>query len=70
MLFTVDCGYNIYRKLDDGQELHIAWRPNKESAERLVEELTDSWPAEYGIREAASRPQAPVPYTGRYHWKN
>lgn len=45
-------GYNIFRRLDDGQILHVAWRRSPEQARQLIADLSDTWPGEYGYREA------------------
>ena len=52
----MESGFNVFRRLDDGQELHVAWRRDVEAAEHLVADLNDTWPGEYGYREANSQP--------------
>lgn len=49
-------GFNIFRKMETGDVLQVAWRPDLSSAEKLVRELTQSFPAEYGIEPATSKP--------------
>jgi hypothetical protein len=44
-------GFNIVRKLDNGEIQHLAWRANLEQAENLVRDLREHWPAEYFIEE-------------------
>jgi len=60
-------GFKVLRKLDNGEELQVAWRPNRPLAERLVQDLMQSWPAQYEIEEAES-PALRVPYrtSGRF----
>jgi len=47
-------GFNVFRKLDDGQVLHVASRRDVEQAEHLVAELNNTFPGNYGYREANS----------------
>jgi hypothetical protein len=58
-------GFNILRKLDNGEELQVAWRHNRPLAERLVHELMELWPAQYEIREARSNPVSDASYAPR-----
>jgi len=53
-------GFNIFRKLENGEERQIAWRPNRQLAERLVKDLQGSEPGDYGFREEVSTPLAYV----------
>jgi hypothetical protein len=45
-------GFNIFRKLNEGGSLKIAWRRDHEQAQELVTRLMDLWPAEYSIEPA------------------
>lgn len=45
-------GFNVFRKLDNGEPVQVAWRPDRKHAEQLVRELNEHWPAEYRIEEA------------------
>ena len=58
-------GFNVLRKLDNGEELQVAWRPNRSLAEGLVHQLMELWPAEYEIREANGGPVSCVAYVPR-----
>ena len=49
-------GFTIVRKVDDGKELYIAWLRKRESAEELLKDLKELWPAEYKMHEAAGPP--------------
>jgi len=49
-------GFAIFRKMDEGQELHVVWRADREATEKLVEDQREMWRAHYGVREAAGRP--------------
>ena len=49
-------GFNIFRKLDNGEILYISWRADLKQAEQLVRELNEQWPAEYGIQGPAGEP--------------
>jgi hypothetical protein len=49
-------GFNIYRKLENGENLYISWRGDLNRAEELVRKLKECWPGEYGIQEGASAP--------------
>ena len=44
-------GFYIFRKLDNGEALHVAWRETFEEAKKLVAELREHWPAEYDIEK-------------------
>lgn len=59
-------GFTIYRKLETGEILQVAWRPDLNSAERLVSDLTQQFPAEYGIEPATSRPARCFPPSTRW----
>ena len=63
-------GFNIYRKLENGYPLQVAWRPDRKTAEKLVQELKDNFPGEYGIEPAASEPVRCVPYAPAKGWSN
>ena len=63
-------GFNIYRKLENGNPLQVAWRPDRKTAEKLVQELKDNFPGEYGIEPAASEPVRCVPYAPAKGWSN
>lgn len=54
-------GFNVYRKLDDGQVVHVAWRKDAQAAESLLADLNSTWPGEYGYREANGEPLSPAP---------
>jgi hypothetical protein len=43
-------GFNIFRKLDNGETLYVSWRANLKQAEELVWDLNELWPAEYEIQ--------------------
>jgi hypothetical protein len=45
-------GFYIFRKLENGELLEVAWRSDIEQAERLVASLHELWPAEYLIQDA------------------
>jgi hypothetical protein len=47
---TMKAGFNIFRKLENGQALFVSWRADLKQAERLVSDLNELWPAEYEIR--------------------
>ncbi len=49
-------GFYVYRRLEDGQVLTVAWRKDAERAAKLVSELNELWPGEYGCREAHDEP--------------
>ena len=49
---TVGSGVNIFRKMDDGRMLQVAWRPNLALAKELIRTLAQMWPAEYLIQAA------------------
>ena len=42
---TVGSGVNIFRKMDDGRMLQVAWRPNMALANELIRTLAQMWPA-------------------------
>lgn len=48
---SMESGYNVYRKLRNGELLQIAWRAKHQEAEQLIEGLKEFWPAEYVISE-------------------
>ena len=58
-------GFNVLRKLDNGEELQVVWRRDRTLAEQLVCQLKELWPADYEIREASSRPVSCVTYAPR-----
>lgn len=66
----MEFGYDIIRKLENGEELHVAWRPSRHSAERLVQDLMESWPAEYDIHELSRSRFFCVPYVHGHGWTN
>jgi hypothetical protein len=49
-------GFNIFRKLENGEVLYISWRADLKQAERLVWDLNELWPAEYEIQEGSGEP--------------
>ena len=64
-------GFNIFRKLDNGENLYISWRADLKQAEELARKLNECWPAEYGIQEAASAPvYCLTPPARNYQWLN
>ena len=54
-------GFNIFRKLDNGEILYISWRADLKQAEQLVRDLNESWPAEYGIQGPTGEPIPGLP---------
>jgi hypothetical protein len=54
----MESGFNIFRKLDDGEILYVAWRADRKNAEQLVRQLSEWWPADYGIAEGAGEPSS------------
>lgn len=55
-------GFNVVRKLEDGEVLAITWRERLSEAEGIVRELAECWPGEYLIEEATGAPGPWVPY--------
>ena len=49
-------GFIVFRKIENDEEVHVAWRADRGSAEQVVEDFQEIWPGEYGIREADCRP--------------
>ncbi len=49
-------GFNIFRTLETGERLRISWRSDLAAAEQLVRDLSEDFPAEYGIEEASGQP--------------
>jgi hypothetical protein len=49
-------GFNIYRKLENGENLYISWRGDLHQAEELARKLNECWPGEYAFQEASSAP--------------
>jgi hypothetical protein len=49
-------GFNIFRKLDNGETLFVSWRANLKQAEQLVWDLNELWPAEYEIQGGSDEP--------------
>jgi hypothetical protein len=56
-------GFNVYRRLDNGEIVHVAGRRDAEAAEKLGLELNEMWPGDYGYQEAISEPARCVPVT-------
>ena len=44
-------GYNIYRKLEDGEKLFVTSIKDREEAERMLASFDEQWPATYEIQE-------------------
>ena len=63
-------GFNIFRKLENGEIVQVAWRPDRLAAETLVHDLATQFPGEYGIDEAVSRPHRVSPSLTRNLWQN
>jgi hypothetical protein len=64
-------GFNVFRRLETGELVRIAWRPDLGGAEKLARDLNEHFPAEYGIEEAASKPLTCVPYAqAASRWSN
>lgn len=59
-------GFYVFRRLEGGEELQVAWRPDLASAEKLVSDLMHLWPAEYGIAVATSRRDRCIPSAGKW----
>jgi hypothetical protein len=46
--------YKIFRKLGNGQEMHVGSRDKLEQAEQLIESLNRHWAGDYSIQEPVS----------------
>jgi hypothetical protein len=66
----MSAGFNIYRKLENGHSLQVAWRRDRSLAEKLAKDLNENFPGEYGIEPAASEPVRCVPYAPAKGWSN
>jgi hypothetical protein len=44
--------YTVFTKLGDGELLFVASRNEVEQAVRLAEELNETWPREYVVRDS------------------
>ena len=44
--------YTVYRKLENGEFLHLASRDELEEAVQLVKAFKVHWPAEYVVRDS------------------
>ena len=44
--------YRIYKRLENGELQHVAFRDEMEEAVQLAEKLNYHWPAEYVVRDA------------------
>ena len=49
-------GFNVYRKLENGEIVRVAWRADRTAAEDLLRELQETFPGEYGIETAEGKP--------------
>jgi hypothetical protein len=49
-------GFNVYRRLDNGEIVHVAWRREAEQADKLMQDLNEMWPGHYGYLEAEGEP--------------
>ena len=57
-------GYTVFRKLDNGDELAVAWRETRKLAQQLIRDLMEMWPAEYFIRKAEPPIRCVPPHRG------
>ena len=44
--------YSIFKRLENGELQHVAFRDEMEEAVQLAERLNSQWPAEYVVRDA------------------
>jgi len=51
-------GYNIFRKLENGEKLLIASLKDRQQAEQLAQSFDEQWPAIYEIQEV--QPSGPA----------
>lgn len=64
-------GFNIFRILETGEVVRIAWRPDLSRAEELIRDLKKYFPAKYGTEEAAGKPLTCAAYTpASNRWRN
>jgi hypothetical protein len=63
-------GFNVYRKLETGEIVRVAWRPDLAAAEALLRALRQDFPGTYGVEEALSEPTAVRADRPQRHWRN
>lgn len=51
----MSAGYDIFRKLDNGEKVFIVRVSDRKEAERLLHSFDENWPATYEIHE--TRPE-------------
>jgi hypothetical protein len=44
--------YSIFKRLENGELQHVAFREEMEEAVRLAEKLKSHWPAEYVVKDS------------------
>ena len=44
--------YRVFRQLENGELVHVAWRDQLEQAVTLVEAFRDGFPGEYLVRDS------------------
>ena len=47
--------YRVFRQLESGQLIHVAWRDQLEEAAELVEGLRAEFPGEYVVRNSEDK---------------
>ncbi len=44
--------YRVFKRLENGELEHVAFRDELEQAVQLVETLSAQWPGEYAVRDS------------------
>lgn len=47
--------YTVFKQLEDGEFVHVAFRDELEQALQLVQGLNEHWPGEYVVRDSRER---------------
>jgi len=57
--------YSVFRQLENGELVHVAFRDDLEQAVQLVKTLNSDWPGEYEVRDSRTAAVRYVSSVGR-----